>query len=146
MQKRHRKVFILIAFVLCAPFSVAYAVGQVHPLESEKLSSPCSARNSNLPEPPVSLSSANLMKRVLQKAPIERPGSLGRTQLRGVVHIEIIVDESGHVTCSYGLSGHPIALGAAVRSVSQWLFRPYMRNGKPKAVSSVLVIRYNFGP
>lgn len=85
------------------------------------------------------------MKRVIERRRIERPGTLGKNSLRGVVHIQVLINETGKVTCAYGLKGNPLGIAAAVRSLREWIFKPYTIEGQPKTVAGVLAIRYDFG-
>jgi Gram-negative bacterial TonB protein C-terminal len=94
---------------------------------------------------PVRMSSSELTDRVIERQPIERPGTLGRNNLRGVVTIQVVIDKQGRVICAYGVAGHPIAFGPAIKSLQKWTFRPYSVNGKRKAVVGVLDIPYDFG-
>jgi hypothetical protein len=107
----------------------------------------CSKRHKVLHGPgrPVRLASSDLMDRVVEKRPVERPGLLGKNNLRGVVSIEVLINKQGRVVCAHGVEGHPIAIGPAIRSVREWTFKPYFIGRKPKSVAGVLTIPYNFG-
>jgi hypothetical protein len=90
-------------------------------------------------------SSTELMDRVIEKQPVERPGVLGKNQLRGVVTIQVVIDKNGKVVCTRGVEGHPLGIASAIRSLCGWTFRPYISNGKRKSIVGVLSIPYNFG-
>lgn len=91
------------------------------------------------------LSSSQLTDRVIQRHTIERPGSLGKNKVSGIVNIEVLINKQGKVICARGVDGHPLAMGSAVRSVRRWTFRPYARGGKAISVAGVLSIPFDFG-
>jgi hypothetical protein len=94
---------------------------------------------------PVWLTSEELMARVLQKQPIERPGPLGKNNLHGIVRIRIVINKHGKVICAQGVEGHPMGVGPAIKSVRRWTFKALTVNGEPKSVVGVLELRYDFG-
>jgi protein TonB len=62
----------------------------------------------------------------------EFPEDLRRRGLQGVVVVEFIVDESGHVTEAASIrSAHPELDRLAVEAVKKWIFRPATREGRP---------------
>ena len=92
----------------------------------------------------IRLSSEDLMKLVIEKKALAMPGLLGRNQLRGIVKVEVALDETGTVLCVAVKSGHPLARDSAVQSVSKWVFKPYVVNHKAKSVFGILVLPYDF--
>jgi len=94
---------------------------------------------------PVWLTSEELMDRVLEKAPVERPGPLGKNNLQGVVRLRILINNRGKVICAQEVDGHPIAIGPAIHSVRRWTFKAFTVNGKRKSVAGVLDLPYDFG-
>lgn len=90
-------------------------------------------------------SSSELMERVIDKQPVERPGVLGKNNLRGVVTIQVVIDKNGKVICTRGVEGHPLGIASAIRSLRKWTFRPYVSNGKRKSMVGILSIPYDFG-
>ena len=93
---------------------------------------------------PFRLTSEEMMSRVLDKYPINRPGVLGRNNVYGVAEVEVVVDKRGKVKCARSLNGNPIGQAAAVRSVAKWRFKPYTFAGKKRAVLGVLNIPFDF--
>ncbi|HEU4507237.1 MAG TPA: energy transducer TonB [Pyrinomonadaceae bacterium] len=94
---------------------------------------------------PVWLTSEELMERVLEQEPIERPGPLGRNNLRGVVRIRVLINKHGKVICAQGVDGHPMAIGPAIHAVRKWTFKAFNLDGKRKSVVGVLELPYDFG-
>lgn len=94
---------------------------------------------------PVWLTSKELMDRVLEQEPIERPGPLGKNNVRGVVRIRILINKHGKVICAQGVDGHPMAIGPAIHSVRKWTFKAFTVSGERKSVVGVLDLPYDFG-
>jgi len=90
------------------------------------------------------LNSTEIMDRVLKRQPVERPGPLGRNNLRGVVRVRLLIDRNGRVVCAKGVDGHPMAIAAAIHSLRAWTFKPHIVDGKPKSVAGIVAIPYNF--
>jgi hypothetical protein len=90
------------------------------------------------------LTSKELEKRVRERSPWVRPGTLGRSGMRGSVTLELLISEDGKVACLRGRSGHSVALASAIGSVKDWVFEPYRVNGVPKAVIGRLRLDYDF--
>lgn len=64
-------------------------------------------------------------------------------RLEGYVHIGILVDESGQVSCAQVVSGHPIIVGSAIEAARHWKFRPATQNGRKVAFYGVLAFHYS---
>lgn len=90
------------------------------------------------------ISTYEMRKLAIDFRAIPRPGTLDGGSLRGVVKIEISVDRNGKVICIDPVSGHPLALGAAITDIRAWKFRPYLRRGMHIAVRGQLTIPYDF--
>jgi hypothetical protein len=91
------------------------------------------------------LTSEELLNRVVESEPIERPGPLGKNNLRGVVTIRILINKQGKIVCAQGVDGHPVAIGAAIHSLRRWTFKAFTLSGKRKSVVGVLDLPYDFG-
>ena len=75
---------------------------------------------------PVRLTSEELLDRDIEREPIERPGPLGKNNLRGVVSIRIVINKHGKVICAQGVDGHPMAIGAAIYSLRRLTFKAFL--------------------
>lgn len=62
----------------------------------------------------------------------------------GTVSVRLTVDEEGSVASAEAISGHPLLRAAAVEAAKGAKFNPVIKDGKPVAVSGVVV--YNFVP
>lgn len=61
---------------------------------------------------------------------------------RGVVRVDVIVDENGQVSEINGASGHSLLQAAAKDAIKRWRFRPFMRDGQPVRASGF--VSFNF--
>lgn len=62
---------------------------------------------------------------------------------RGVVRVDLVIDENGEVAEVKSSSGHMLLQSAAKDAVKRWRFRPFIRDGQP--VRAVGFINFNFG-
>lgn len=61
---------------------------------------------------------------------------------KGLVVVQVIVDETGHVMTASAISGHPLLQAAAVQAAWQARFAPTLLSGQPVKVAGT--ITYNF--
>ena len=66
-----------------------------------------------------------------------------RARIQGIVRLEAIIDEQGHVVDIQVLSGLPMGLtDAAVEAARQWRYSPARLDGKPVAVYFNLAVQF----
>jgi TonB family protein len=66
-----------------------------------------------------------------------------RSRISGVVILEVMVDENGHVADARVLKPLPFGLdGAAITAVKQWEFSPGTLNGKPVTVQYNVTVQF----
>jgi protein TonB len=70
------------------------------------------------------------------------PAIARQAGIQGVVSVQILVDEKGHVASAKPASGNPLLMHAAAQAALQARFTPTILNGQPVKVSGV--ITYNF--
>ena len=61
-------------------------------------------------------------------------------KIQGQVVMTVHVNTAGHVQDIYVVEGNPILVSAALKSVSQWEFKPYLLDGQPANVESQVVL------
>lgn len=152
MQKnpnRFNRLFAVVPVFLLAFLAEQSAFSQATvPYKSTDKNWSCLKRKDLLRDKqgrPVWLTSEELMDRVIEREPIERPGPLGKNSLRGVVSIRILINKHGKVICAQGVDGHPMAIGAAIHSLRRWTFKAFMLSGERKSVVGVVNLPYDFG-
>lgn len=87
------------------------------------------------------LTHAQLKKQVIKDAPGVIPG-VGCVWRNTIVVVDVIVNEEGVVECVAVRSkqGNPLIKARAVNAAKNWLFKPFLDNGKPVAVKGKLEI------
>ena len=89
------------------------------------------------------LSAAQTRSQLLDTSPLSTPLPNHSTRItNAILTFEIGIDIDGKVSCVQAVSGHPIFMSAALRSIKTWKFRPITgQSQRPRAVSGALVLR-----
>jgi TonB family protein len=81
------------------------------------------------------------------------PADAGSSGLWGQVGVRFFIDKQGRAVGVSGLndqsiqtSFNPRVMDAAEKAVRQWFFKPYLLNGEPIEVESLVRLPYNFSP
>jgi protein TonB len=64
--------------------------------------------------------------------------------LKGSVILQAVVSREGKVLTTHVLEGHRLLRGAASNAVRQWRYQPYLLNGQPEDVATIVTV--NFRP
>jgi protein TonB len=80
--------------------------------------------------------------RLLRQARPDYPHEAFTKKIEGVVVVEILIDDTGHVARMRILQSVPLLDAAALDAVRQWLFRPAVRQGRPVATIAVVPVRF----
>jgi TonB family protein len=68
---------------------------------------------------------------------------LARTaRVEGDVVLDVIIGANGVVEEAKTVTGHPLLIPAAIDAVSQWVFKPYLVEGKPAEVKTQIRLRF----
>jgi protein TonB len=88
--------------------------------------------------------SSGMMAGYLLSAPKpDYPGLARIAHIGGPVVLQAVVGKNGSVLATHVLSGHRLLRGAAQDAVRQWRFKPYMMDGHPVEVSTIVTVRFN---
>jgi TonB family protein len=79
--------------------------------------------------------------RIQQIDPVYPPLAL-QTKIEGVVTMKEFVNASGDVESLQLLTGHPMLVQATIEAVKQWKYKPYLLNGEPVAVESLVRVSF----
>jgi periplasmic protein TonB len=71
------------------------------------------------------------------------PASARANGIQGQVRLHIIVGNDGHIQSLDVISGPDELKAAALDAVKQWTYKPYLLNGQPVAVDSIVLINFN---
>jgi hypothetical protein len=87
--------------------------------------------------------SAKEMRKHVDHVESLQPSGLGKgLNLSGILVLEVRFEADGKVACSRAVSGHPIAISAAMEAIPKWIFKPLVRNGVAKAGCGHITIKY----
>ena len=88
--------------------------------------------------------SSGVMAHNLISSPAPNYPMLARlAHIHGQVILQAVVAKDGSVSAMHVLRGHRLLRGAAVDAVSRWRFRPYMMEGRPVDVSTIVTVDFN---
>lgn len=62
--------------------------------------------------------------------------------IQGNVVLHVLIDRQGHVAKVEQKSGHPILIQAAKDAVSKWDYQPFLLNGQPTDVETLVTVRF----
>ena len=65
-----------------------------------------------------------------------------RARVRGLVLLQVTVDEEGKVTEVRVIRGHPLLNQAAIDAVSQWRYSPTLLNGEPTPILATVSVNF----
>jgi len=86
----------------------------------------------------VDQASSHLVKRVEPQYP-----QLARTaHIQGEVVIAVTITETGAVSNPKAVSGHPMLVQAALDAVREWQYSPFLTDGKPTSVRTVVKVGF----
>jgi protein TonB len=106
--------------------------------------SAASSPNTPLPgeKSAIILSSKGAEKRLAHTVAPKYPIEAGLGNGQGTVVLKTVVDENGAVAGVRVVDGKPTLATAAVQAVSQWRYRPYIRNGKPQSFQTIVIVDF----
>jgi TonB family protein len=90
----------------------------------------------------VILSSQGAEKRLIRHLPPAYPTEARKAGIEGTVVLKTVVSASGTVEGVRLVEGNPALAEAAIRSVKQWRYRPYLRNGKAKPFQTIVLVEF----
>jgi len=65
--------------------------------------------------------------------------------IQGVVEIAALISKEGAIENLHVLKGHPMLVSAAINAVRQWRYRPYILNGDPIEVDTLITVNFTLG-
>ncbi len=89
------------------------------------------------------LSTKNMRSKLRQTQSIDPPCCGRNLNLKGTIVLLVVVRESGDVSCVELVSGDPMIVNSAIRSVAKWRFKPYPTRGQPRAFYGRLAIKFH---
>jgi TonB family protein len=80
--------------------------------------------------------------RILSKVPPVYPPLARQARVSGTVTLQVHISGSGDVESVNLISGHPMLGPAAVATVKQWKYKPYVLNGSAVPVETTVVVNF----
>ena len=72
------------------------------------------------------------------------PAVARAAHVTGSVVLHAIISKEGKVVEVTAVSGPDLLRSAAVAAVSQWVYKPYLLNGTPTAMDTLVIVNFNF--
>ena len=72
------------------------------------------------------------------------PDDARKAKISGPVVMLVTVDDHGKIVDLSAMAGPEMLRDAALSTVRQWTYKPYLLNGKPAFVKSQITINFNF--
>jgi TonB family protein len=93
---------------------------------------------------PYFLASSGIMASHLIHAPEPGYPTLARlAHIQGQVIVQAVISTEGQVIATRVLSGHRLLRGAAISAVKQWRYRPYIIEGHPVNVATIVTVDFH---
>jgi TonB family protein len=110
------------------------------------LVAPARAAQQDKPEPPAIIRKTTgvLLAMATYRVEAVYPSQAMTTRTRGMVVVEVTIDEEGRVISARTVSGPPLLADAAETAARLWMFKPTMLQGSPVKVIGTLM--FNFIP
>lgn len=70
------------------------------------------------------------------------PKLAGLIHMKGPVILQAVVSRDGKVVATHVLRGHRLLRGAASNAVRQWRYQPYLVNGQPADVATIVTVNF----
>jgi TonB family protein len=79
---------------------------------------------------------------IVKSVPPQYPPDARASHIQGSVKLRAIIGEDGRLHALHIIQGHPMLAAAAYNAVRQWLFKPYVENGKPLPVDTNVTVNF----
>lgn len=94
-------------------------------------------------QPPIKDQSG--MKRLLKGVPPTYPQSARQSGRQGSVLLEVAIGKDGKIRDVDPIAGDPVFVGPATEAVRQWEYRPYVVDGTPVDVYTIVTVNFTLG-
>jgi len=89
----------------------------------------------------IRLSASQAPRKITDVKPVY-PDEALKNKIQAVVMGQLAIDTNGRVFQAEVISGHPLLNDAALAAVKQWVYEPYMVNGKAQAVAITFTVAF----
>src|SRR5215471_1498964 len=95
--------------------------------------------------PVIRITAAAAQQNVIKRVEPAYPQLAKVARVQGRVIVGIVISPEGKVASERALSGHPILIQSAMDAVRLWEFRPYILEGRPRAVTALVRVAFSLG-
>lgn len=88
------------------------------------------------------LSSKGAEKRLIHSVQPTYPSGVKPAEVQGTLVLKTVVDENGKVTGARVIEGNAALASAAISTVKQWRYRPYVRDGKSLPFQTIVLLDF----
>lgn len=92
---------------------------------------------------PVTVRSGVMEGQMLKRVDPYYPEKARQRHLQGDVVLSAVIDKQGNIKNLKAVSGDPVLVDAAMDAVQQWKYRPYLLEGKPVEVKTIVTVRFH---
>jgi periplasmic protein TonB len=71
------------------------------------------------------------------------PTIAARARIQGTVQLRAVIAKDGSIENLQVIGGHPILQQAALQAVKQWRYKPYILNGEPLEVETIVIVNFH---
>jgi TonB family protein len=93
----------------------------------------------------IDVSSGVMAANLVSASPPSYPKLASLTHMQGKVVMQAIISKDGTVQNLQVIQGHHLLRGAAKNSARTWRYRPYLVNGKPVEVATIVSVDFTLG-
>ncbi|MFZ1083981.1 MAG: TonB family protein [Terracidiphilus sp.] len=93
----------------------------------------------------ISVDATTLDQHVAYRVACIYPPLFKASTLQGKVVLQVQVNATGKVESIQVVSGHPMLSQASIDCVKQWIYRPFVKDGKPIAASGQVSVAFGWG-
>jgi TonB family protein len=104
---------------------------------------PASSRPVPTREPYFKVSSGVMASNLISDPAPDYPAVARLAHIQGQVILQAVVSRDGTVSAIHVLSGHHLLRGAAVDAVRRWRYRPYLMEGHPVDVATIITVDFH---
>ena len=100
------------------------------------------AASQDAPSVPIQVPPDSVPTLLLRKVAPVYPPLARQARIQGTVILSIVINQDGEVRDTKLLSGHPMLALAAIEAVKQWRYKPYVSDGKPVEVETIVRVGF----
>lgn len=93
----------------------------------------------------ISVSSGVMAANLIESQPPNYPRLAKLAHIQGPVVLQVFISKDGTVDHVNAVKGHRLLRGAAKDAVKRWKYRPYLANGRPVEVATIVTVDFSLG-